>query len=261
MSNIQARDGRSLTLSHSNITFKQLHKFGLSVASAKRDIRVRRVLPYMKDPTAICIDARKLWSQLGKPHKRFRDWADHYIKPLLEDTHTSAEISALMEVSKSGSPTKNYKLSRNIAAHLAMQAKTPEGWEVRAYFLDMESIVFKIAEYNNSRAEVPSRLDKRLNHAAIKRAGRTYYVSHVKLLQGNLCKILCGMNAGQIKAKYGKRIRDILQHDLTQLDVYNEAYAIAIRMYAKGTRWAKIEPFLKQYFSGLVNVTELVKTL
>jgi anti-repressor protein len=215
----------------------------------------------MEDPTIPCIDARRLWSQLGKPHSRFNQWADYHLKQLLSKSKLNTEISVFEDSSKAGKPTKEYTLSRSLAASLAMQAGTDEGDEVRAYFQDMERIVFKMAEYNSSRAETPSRLDRRLNHAALQRAGKAFYVSHVKQLQGNLCKILTGMNAGQIKAKYGKRVRDILQHDLTQLDVYNEAYAIAIRMYAKGTRWVKISPFLKQYFSGLVNVAELVKTL
>lgn len=127
------RDGRSLSISHDNITQKQLIEFGLNAESAKRAINVRRVLPYVEDPTIPCIDARGLWSRIGKPHKRFRDWADHYIKPLLIDDNARAEITALEVAGKSGSPTKSYTISRNLAVHLAMQAKTPQGWEIRCY--------------------------------------------------------------------------------------------------------------------------------
>lgn len=259
MSINQVRDGRSLTINHSNVTFKQLLRFGLSAASARRAMRVRSILPYMQDATIPCIDARKLWSKIGKPHGQFRDWASHYIKPLLEDEKLNEEISAFEDSSKAGKPTKEYTLSRHIAIHLSMMTRSKACWEIREYFQDMEKIVFDMAEYNNSRATTPSKLDKRLTLAAIKRAGRAYYVAHMRKLQDNLCKVLTGMGAGEIKRKYGKRVRDILQQDLAKLDVYNEAYAMSIRMYSRGKTWVQIAPFLKEYFGGSVNVHALIK--
>lgn len=259
MSINQVRDGRSLTIKHSNVTFKQLLRFGLSVSSAKRAMRVRRVLPYMENATIPCIDARRLWSQLGKPHSRFNQWADYHLKPLLNRPKLNTEISVFEDSSKAGKPTKEYTISRYLATHLAMMVDTKQGWDVRDYFIDMERVVFGMAEYNNSRAIVPSKLDKRLTLAAIKRAGRAYYVAHMRKLQDNLCKVLTGMGAGEIKRKYGKRVRDILQQDLAKLDVYNEAYAMSIRMYSRGKTWVQIAPFLKEYFGGSVNVNALIK--
>lgn len=259
MSINQVRDGRSLTMSHSNVTFKQLLKLGLTAASAKRAMRVRRVLPYMEDATIPCIDARRLWSQLGKPHSRFNQWADYHLKPLLNKSKLNTEISVFEDASKAGKPTKEYTLSRYLATHLAMMVDTKQSWEVKDYFIDMEKVVFGMAEFNNSRAITPSKLDKRLTLAAINRAGRAYYVAHMRKLQDNLCKILTGMGAGEIKHKHGKRVRDILQGDLAKMDVYNEAYAMAIRMYSRGKSWVQIAPFLKEYFGRSVDVQALIR--
>lgn len=258
MSINQVRDGRSLLITYTSITFKQLRRFGLSVASAKRAMRVRRILPFMEDSTIPCIDARRLWSQLGKPYKRFRDWADHHIKPLLEDKNTSAEISALIETSNSGSPTKNYTLSRNIAAHLAMLAKTAEGWEIRSYFIDMERVVFHMAQHNWSRATVPSKLDRRLHRASCERFGRGNAVKFSTKLQTFLCEVLTGLQSEDVRKKYGKRIRDILEAFPEYQDIYNDAYAFAVFMYECNIKWDVMKPLLKRRHGGKIDLEKLL---
>lgn len=226
----QVRNGRSLTLSHSNVPEKQLIDFGLSEGAAKRAIRVRRYLPYMKDATIPCMDARHLWSQLGKPHKQFRDWASHYIKPLLEDEKLNEEISAFEDSTKRGKPTKDYTLSRNLAVQLAMQANTPEGWEVRCYFTDMESIVFRLAEYNTSRVHTPIKLDNRMTHAAYKRKPERA-TDHERMMKSYVCKVLTGLSAKEVQLKYRMGIRDVLRKHTEQLDIYCDALTLAIEMY------------------------------
>lgn len=258
MSNIQARNGRSLTISHFNVTFKQLRRFGLSEASAKRAMRVRRVLPYMEDPTIPCIDARKLWSKLGKPHKRFTDWASYHLKGYIDNPKLNAEISVFEDSSKAGKPMKDYTLSRNIAAHLAMQANTDQGWEVRAYFLDMERIVFKLAEFNFSRASVPIRLDKRLYVASCIRFGTANTVKYSSKHLNNLCEVLTGITAGQVRRKYKKTIRGILEGFPKYLDLYNEAYAFAVSLFECNIPWRKIRPLLKKRYSLKIDLEKLL---
>lgn len=258
MSNIQARDGRSLIISHSNISFKQLRRFGLSVASAVRAMRVRRVLPYMEDATVPCIDARKLWSKLGKPHKRFTDWASYHLKGYIDNPKLNAEISVFEDSSKAGKPTKDYTLSRNIAAHLAMQANTDQGWEVRSYFLDMERIVFKLAEFNFSRASVPIRLDKRLYVASRIRFGVANSVQYSSKHLNNLCEVLTGITAGQVRRKYKKTIRDILEGFPEYLDIYNDAHAFAVSLFECSVPWRHIKPLLKKRYNLKIDLKKLL---
>jgi phage anti-repressor protein len=260
MSKSPARDGRSLTISHSNVTFKQLRRFGLSVASAVRAMRVRRVLPYMEDAAIPCIDARKLWSKLGKPHKRFTDWASYHLKGYTDNPNLNAEISVFEDSSKAGKPTKDYILSRNIAAHLAMQANTEQGWEVRSYFLDMERIVFKLAEFNFSRASVPVRLDKRLYVASCIRFGIANSVQYSSKHLNNLCEVLTGLTAGQVRTKYKKTIRDILEGFPEYLDLYNDAHAFAVSLYECNIPWRKIKPLLKKRYSLKIDLKKLQAT-
>lgn len=254
-----ARDGRSLSVRHSNVTHRQLVEFGLSEESAKRAMLVRRVLPYMEDATVPCIDARSLWSRIGKPHKRFNDWANYHIKPMLDNQMLNTEISVFEDNSKSGKPTKDYKLSRNVATHLAMQANTHEGWNIRCYFMDMERIVFKLAEYNQTRVVAPVKLDNRLTHATYKRGLREPSVHEMKL-KSYVCKVVTGLKASEVVAKYGRSVRDLLKHHPDMLDVYNTAYNGAVTMYEDGKKWRNIEPVIAGIYGGKIQLDKLQKT-
>jgi len=252
------RNGRSLTLSHSNVPEKQLIEFGLSEEAAKRAMRVRSDFPYKEDPTHPCIDGRNLWAKIGKPHKQFHVWADHYLKPLVNAETVNVEITTFEDASKAGKPVKHYTLSRNLALQLAMQARTPEGWEIRCYFIDMESIVFRLAEYNTSRAVVPVKLDNRLTHAAFRQNPKKAITIDIRF-KSNLCEALTGLTTEDFKTKYGERVRDYLKRNLAMLDVYNEAYTMAVAMYESGKRWAAdIEPLLKQVYGGKIDLEKLL---
>lgn len=213
----------------------------------------------MEDATSPCIDAEALWVKIGKPYKRFRAWADHYIKPLIDDAIISAEICALEVVSKSGSPTKTYNLSRNLAAHLSMQSRTAEGAAIRSYFIDMESIVFRLAEYNLGRAVVPVKLDNRLTHAAYKRSPEKA-IDHEQLLKSRVCKVLTGLFAGEVRLKYHMGIRDTLKSHPAHLDTYNEAYTMAVSMYESGMKWKEVEPVLVKVYGGKIDLEQLLGT-
>ncbi|NCC26468.1 MAG: hypothetical protein EOM25_14910 [Deltaproteobacteria bacterium] len=86
----------------------------------------RSVPPTVEDLYTPTHSARKLWERVGKPHGRFRSWADQAIKPLLP----SSEISALSIPSKRGSPTKDYLLSTHIAEIILAQVDNDEGREL-----------------------------------------------------------------------------------------------------------------------------------
>jgi len=251
------RDGRSLTLSHANVPEKQLIDFGLSEAAAKRAMRVRNVLPYMEDPTIPCIDAKGLWSKIGKPHKQFTDWANYHIKPLLSGAEHNPEISVFEVANKKGKPTKHYTLSRSQAAHLAMQFKTPESEEVRCYFMDMERIAIKLVEYNYSRVHGPVKADNRMTHAAYKRKPERA-TDHERMMKSYVCKVLTSLGASEVKLKYRMGIRDVLRNYPDQLERYTEALNMAVSMYESGMMWAEIEPILTRVHGGKIDLKKLL---
>jgi len=140
---------------------------------------------------------------------------------------------------------------------LAMQVKTDEGKEIRAYFLDMESIVFKLAEYNTSRAVVPVKLDNRLTHAAFKQNPKKAITIDIHF-KSHFCQVVTGLTTEEVVTEYGERIRDLLKRNLSMLDIYNEAYTAAIAMYERGKRWtADIKPFLESVYAGRIDLKQL----
>ena len=62
----------------------------------------------------------------------------------------NAQICANLQPTKT-KPKKVYTLSRDLAAELAMQANTPEGADVRRYFLLMERCAVRLSEFNQTR--------------------------------------------------------------------------------------------------------------
>ena len=164
------RTGKSLLETCNTASTAIMLTLGFSEAQAKRLMRVRRTLPMMEDSKAPCIDARKLWEQIGKPHKRFNMWADSYIKPLLFTDGFTAEISAL-KVQVRGTPRTDYKLSRDLSASLAMMARTSEGNEIRQYFLDMERLAVRLADHMDIRVDAIIGTDNKVTHQAYVGAG------------------------------------------------------------------------------------------
>lgn len=160
------RTGKSLLETINNVSTSTMLTLGFGESQAKRMIRVRRILPLMEDSKVPCIDARKLWEQIGKPHTRFNMWADFYIKPLLNTNGINAEISAKVTQGIKGRPRTDYTLSRDLASHFAMQANTKEGYEVRCYFLDMEKLAVRLSEHMGIRVDAIIETDNKVTHQA-----------------------------------------------------------------------------------------------
>lgn len=145
------RNGRSLLFTVNDVPASKLLLVGFTKDEADTILKVRRVLPYEQDSKTPSVDARKLWENIGKPYSRFNTWAAFYIKPRLT-AGTSVEISAFEDRSKPGRPAKQYTLSRDLAASLAMRVNTSEGEYIRRYFLLMERAAVRLADYNPIRA-------------------------------------------------------------------------------------------------------------
>ena len=231
------RDGRSLTSTVNTVPTSTMLTLGLTPSQAERIIRVRRVLPLVEDRRVPCLDARKLWERIGKPHRRFRDWADQYIKPLMGRSDLSAEISAL-KVAVRGTPRSDYIVSRDIAAHLAMQANTSEGEDIRAYFLDMEDLAQRLTVHLGVRVTAIVETDAQVTSLFRRRAGDDAKAGRIpkgavsaqatereKLLKDSVCLVLTGQRTGWWRETFGRGVRDVLTTDDAKL--YSKCYESA----------------------------------
>lgn len=235
---INTRDGRSLLSTVNTVPTSTMLTLGLRPSQAARIIRVRRVLPLMEDRRAPCLDARKLWERIGKPHTRFRNWAEHYIRPLMERSGTNAEICAKVFQPKLGRPSKEYTVSRDVAAHLAMMANTPEGEDVRAYFLDMEDLAHRLIIHLGVRVTAIVDTDAQVTHMFRKRAGDDAKAGRIskgsvcaqatereKLLKGIVCGVLTGHSTAYWREPFGRGVRDVL--DTQDAALYAKCYESA----------------------------------
>ena len=234
---------------------------GFTPEQAARIIQVRRVLPLVEDRKAPCIDARKLWERIGKPHGRFNDWATAYIKPLTSRTDLTTEISVL-KIAARGTPRTDYILSRDIAANLAMLANTAEGAGVRAYFLDMEELAMRLAKHLGVRVSVIVEIDNKVTHMFIKQAG-----DDVKA--GNLPKALArptALNKERLlkatvwRETFGRGVRDVL--DSADILIYSQCYETARALIACGIRSKPVLlTMLTQPYGGRVTIDKYTPTL
>lgn len=265
------RSGRSFNHTADKCPKTTLLTLGFNEGQAKRMMRVRRTLPYVKDRRVPCIDARKLWNQIGKPHAQFNKWIERGAKELLDDFAQNSEV-AIRHVSTRGRPRIDYTLSRDCAVHLAMMARTPEGKEVRSYFLDMEELSMKLLAHNPLRCTELAAIDSRVTHLTTVRAGKKAKAGELprarvrqealeteRRLKRLVCNTLTGLSPSEWKAKVGKPIRDSLTtEDLSQ---YNRAYESASAMYAGGMTLSAIEETLRSPYGDTIVVDEYLQKL
>ena len=235
---MSTRDGRSLINTVNTVPTSTMLTLGLSPSQAARIIRVRRILPLVDDRRAPCLDARKLWERIGKPHGRFRNWADAYIKPLLGGSSANAEISAFEKKGRPGKPSKEYTLSRYVAAHLSMMANTSEGADIRDYFLDMEDLAHRLTVHLGVRVTAIVETDREVTHMMRRRAGdaakagrfprrsvTSRATANERLLKDTVCRVLTGQRTAWWRETFRRRVRDVL--DTTDVALYAKCYESA----------------------------------
>jgi len=241
------RTGKSLAFTPNNCPKAELVTLGFTEAQAQRMMNTRRVLPVVENRKAPCMDARKLWERIGKPHGRFNMWVDHHIKPLLGNDNGFAEISAKVTKGETGRPRADYALSRDIAAHLAMMANTPEGRDIRDYFLDMEDLALRLAKHLPVRVATLVSTDNELTHHCIKTAAEAAKRGDIrresvfvvandweKSIKSLVCEVLTGYPAGHLRETLGgnRGIRDVLTTD--DLVLYSRCYDVATSLFRAG---------------------------
>lgn len=236
------RDGRSVTFTPNNVPTSALIAMGFAEEAAQLMLAARRVLPIVEDPTIPQIDARKLWERIGKPHKQFNKWADHYIKPRKSsDEVLEKKVQKLPEGSRGGRPRKDYTLSRSFAADLAMQANTEEGAQIRRYFRLMEYVVVRLTDRNALRGQRLVELDNAIYHQAVKiNAEKGLRGSTLKAiakeeevrLKSRITLILTGFKPRYWTKIFGRGLRDILSGK--DMATYEAAYSMAHALLTAG---------------------------
>ncbi|VTU35786.1 Phage anti-repressor protein [Variovorax sp. PBS-H4] len=241
---MSTRDGRSLVSTVNTVPTSTMLTLGFIPSQAARIIRVRRVLPLVDDRRAPCLDARKLWERIGKPHGRFDKWADRLIRPLMDQPDLSAQIWAV-KVAARGTPRIDYKLSRNVAAHLAMMVTTPEGADIRDYFLDMEDLAQRLTEHLGVRVTAIVETDREVTHMMRRRAGDDAKARRIpkaavlsaatereKRLKDTVCLVLTGYRTRWWRETFGRRVRDVL--DTSDAALYAKCYESALAAIGSG---------------------------
>lgn len=239
------RTGASLMHSAADCPKSLYLTLGFTEEQASRMMEIRRILPIVDNRREPIIDARKLWEEIGKPHGRFDKWVDYHLKPLLHDEGGFAEISAKVSKGKTGRPRLDFTLSRDVAAHLAMQANTPDGRRVREYFLNMEDAALRLARHQPFRATLLIKLDNELTHTTRKQAGAAakegllskeliplVSTANEKRIKSLVCRILTGHSASEWHQIVGRRIRDSL--DTADVNLYGRCYDMAISLFRAG---------------------------
>jgi anti-repressor protein len=269
-SKITVRDGRSIQTDLNKIPKKTLTSaLEFTEEQANRMMRTRRVLPLVENRQEPQIDARKLWEKIGKPHGRFRDYAEDYIKPMIGHMNfagkgaktISGEIESFYEATgKKGRPKTNYLLSRDVATHLAMQARTPEGRDIRQYFIDMEQVVVLVERYRPIRTHHLIEIDNSLYHHAVSLSGSKSYAQETeRFFKGMAAEVISGLSASEwrealkdVHGAKGKGIRDVL--DQNDLKLYLDALRFAAQLFQSGiTDRGTIESMVRKVHADNIN--------
>lgn len=258
------RTGASVRHTPSNCPAHLAITCGFTEEQAQRMIRVRRVLPFSDNRSTPYLDARKLWGRLGKPHGRFNDWADAYIKPLKNRPDLYTEISVKLTKGAKGRPRVDYDLSRNIAAHIAMMVSTPQAEDIRCYFLDMEELALKLAVRIPLRVSLIMENDKAATAYLRKHNGDK--AKAVKLSRGEVipksleqerhlksmvCEVLTGYPTKVFRETHGKGVRDIFETD--DLAIYSNAYSIAVCVMKAGKNRCDVRSILLPSFENRID--------
>ncbi|MEW9902942.1 antA/AntB antirepressor family protein [Pseudomonas putida] len=264
------RTGKSFNYTPADCPKHVMLTLGFTDEQAERMIRVRRILPFVESRTEPCIDARKLWDQIGRPESKFADWVARGASGVFRRFAKKSEVFE-QSVTTRGRPRSDYIVSRDCAAHLAMRADTAEGEYVRDYFLDMEELAFKLIRYTPIRGSMLTSIDNQVAHQAFVIAGEKAksgelpksLVSQKAMemkarLMSLVCRVMTGLSASEWRAKIGRHIRDSLTTD--DLNQYSRAYDSALTMLAGGMTLSQIEAVLNQPYGNSVDPSDYIKT-
>ncbi len=161
-------------------------------------------------------------------------------------------------------PRKDYLLSRDMAAFLAMLADTHEGDDVRSYFLDMEELALKLAVRIPLRVSLIMENDNkataylRKHNGEKAKAGKlprgeviAKSIEQERHLKSMVCEVLTGYPTKIFRDTHGKGIRDIFETD--DLAIYSDAYSIAVCVMKAGKNRRDVRSILLPSFENRID--------
>lgn len=260
------RTGKSFNHTPADCPSHVMLTLGFNEEQAERMISIRRVLPFVESRTTPCIDARKLWECIGRPHGQFNKWIERSTKGILDEFVQNSEVVE-SKIQTGRRPRTDYTISRDCAAHLAMDARTPEGKAVRSYFLDMEELAVKLIKYIPIRGSMLISIDNQVTHRAFVVAGdkakagelpkslvKQEALNTEMALKSLVCRVMTGFSASEWKAEVGRSIRDTLSPE--DLNQYTRAYDSALTMLTGGMTLGEIEQILTRSFGNSIQVDD-----
>lgn len=257
------RTGKTFMVTPTDCPAHTMKTLGFDTEQIKRMMRARRILPYVEARTEPCLDARKLWEQIGKPWGKFASWTSHEEKAFSVFME-KGEVVTRQTITK-GRPRTDYTLSRDCAAQLAMAAGTEAGFELRQYFLDMEALAMSLARHTPIRAGQLAATDNKVTHAAHIRAGKKAKAGKLasvsvrfdattqeRRLKSLVCEVLTGISTSRWRELTGLRIRDVL--DSADLNIYAQTYDVAAAMFAAGMHKDSVEGVIAANWRNVIDV-------
>lgn len=264
------RTGKTFNHTPANCPKHVMQTLGFTEEQTERMIRVRRILPFVDESTAPSIDARQLWENIGNPHGQFNKWIEQSAEGILDDFIQNGEVLEI-KTQTGRRPRTDYTISRDCAVHLAMNARTPQGKEVRSYFIDMEKLAMRLHKYTPIRGSMLTEIDNQVAHQMFIIAGEKAksgelpksLVSQKAMemrasLMSLVCRVMTGLSASEWRAKIGRPIRDSLTTE--DLNQYSRAYDAALTMLAGGMTLSQIEAVLNQSFGNSIDPSDYIKT-
>ena len=262
------RTGKSFNYTPANCPKHLILTLGFTEEQTERMTKARRILPFVERRTTPCIDARKLWEQIGKPYGQFNKWVEQSVESILVEFLQNGEVVE-SKTQTGRRPRTDYTISRDCAAHLAMNTRTPEGKAIRSYLLDMEELAVKLLKHAPIRGSMLANIDNQVAHWAFVTTGNKAKAGELPKslikqealriemkLKSAVCRAMTGLSAGEWKAKVGHSIRDTLCTE--DLNRYSLAYASTLAMLAANMAPEQIEKILSFGFGNSIQVDDYI---
>lgn len=172
--------------------------------SVKAVMKYQRLFPsLLTEDDGLCVDARKLWNELGKPQSEFNKWIKRKIidKKFVEN-EDYIKIDNFVAVGNLKRPQTDYKINIDCAKNVSMMENTEKGGQVRKYFIVTEKALKGLQEHliirhpeKESYKEMCVELDKQFKEKFNVKTPASVYIENANMIN----KLLFNKTAKQIK--------------------------------------------------------------
>lgn len=195
------------------------NNLGMNEVDTELVMEAQRKFPsiMIEDREGLCVNARTLWQELGKPHGEFNKWIER--KLLNQNYRENKDFSKsdrFVEVGNLKRPQVDYALTLNCAKKIAMRENTVYGDLICDYFIKLEKAIKDGIEWEKLRfpqkqgyKEMCKIIDANYleTHPDIKKAPNYVYSNEANMIN----KALLGYSAKKLKT-----ILEVEQKDATR---------------------------------------------